>query len=161
MSGDKQEPALSRDLGLDYVLREVKPSARKWMRHRWLLEEWPLQRVGFNQRAFRTEVGYAIKEIQKKATTLGCYLRGAESEIMGFAIGEMVEGDLVIYFAYTKPVYRKAGVFRALLDGFGYDPAEGFVTSSWRFAAGNHGGRKRKLNAHFNPYILFRRAYAD
>lgn len=135
------------------------PSANKWMRKIWLAEEWPLQQVGFSKRAFEEEMGAAIKQVQRKAITLGCYLEGAESEIMGFATGMMDKDQLVILFAYTKPVYRKAGVFKTLLEGFNYDQEQGFVTSSWRFAAGNHGGRKRKLKAHFNPYIIFRLAY--
>lgn len=154
-----EAPALSRDLGLEYVARRVMPSAYKWQRRIWLDEEYPLQNVGFNRWVLNKEVGGAVKRVQRKAITLGCYMRGAEAEMLGFMVGEELDGDLVIYFAYTKPVYRKAGVFAFLLSEFGYDPADGFVTSSWRFAAGNHGGRKRKLRAHFNPYILFRRAY--
>lgn len=157
--GLEPDPVVSRDLGLEFSFAEVKPSAFRWMRKIWMDQEWAHHRNGYNRRVFEDEYGRAAKRLQHKVITLGCYLKESDAEMLGWAIGEYDGTIPTIYFAYTKPYYRKCGVFKALLDEFGYQQDTGFVTSSWLFAAGNHGGRKRKLNAHFNPYKLFRRAY--
>lgn len=154
------QPALSQDLDLEFVIKEVKPTAFRWQRRVWLDEEWDHQKgLGYNRRVYDDEFSKVAKKIQHKTTTLGCYLKGAESEMMGWATGEHNGKLPVIYFAFTKPMYRKAGVFLELLYAFGYDPDKGFVTSSWKFGANRHSGRKYKLNAHFNPYVIYRRAY--
>lgn len=61
------------------------------------------------------------------ARTILAYEKGDPNFFYGWIAGDTSERVPVVYYAYVKEAYRRAGVARALLDAIGIDPSLFFV----------------------------------
>jgi len=92
-----------------------------------------------------------VSGLLARAKTLVAHEPGKPENLLGYIVYDIVDNVFVVYYAYTKEMFRKLGIQKILLKSAGYNlNSMGFYTHNTK-----HGDNAaRHVNLFFNPYLL-------
>lgn len=116
------------------------------------------QRYISNSTFFREHHRVAT-ELVKKCGVIIAEVEGAEDEIAGYICGgrkDTVQGEqFVAHYVYTKPLYRKLGIARWLVEAAGWKPGEDIVATHVTYIQ-TDGKLTKRYPIENNPYLIWR-----
>jgi len=98
-------------------------------------------------------------DLLKRCGAIVAEVEGAEDEIAGYMCAERketVQGEqFVAHYVYVKPLYRKLGIARWLLEAAGWKPGEDIVATHVTYVQ-TDGKLTERFPIENNPYLIWR-----